>query len=67
MKLEFSRQIFEKSSNIKFNKNPVGPEFFHADRRQTDITKLIVAIRSFAIAPSFLPLGATALSEPWPP
>ena len=51
MKLEFSRQIFEKSSDIKFNKNPVGAELFHADRRQADMTKLIVAFRSFANAP----------------
>ena len=36
MKLEFSRQIFEKSTNIIFIKiRPVGAELFHADR-QTD-------------------------------
>jgi hypothetical protein len=47
---EFSRQIFEKSSNIKFHENlssgsrvvPCG---------QTEMTKLIVALRSFANAP----------------
>jgi len=34
---EFSRQIFEKHSNIKFNENlSVGAELFHADRR-TDV------------------------------
>ena len=32
MKLEFSRQIFEKYSNIKFHELlPVGDELFHAD------------------------------------
>jgi len=36
MKLEFSRHIFEKSSNITFHENPsVGAELFHADG-QTD-------------------------------
>jgi len=33
MKLEVSRQVFEKSSNIKFHENPsVGAELFHVDR-----------------------------------
>jgi hypothetical protein len=33
MELEFSRQIIEKYSNIKFHENrPVGAEF-HADKR----------------------------------
>jgi len=32
MKLEFSPQIFEKSSNMKFHENcPVGAELLHAD------------------------------------
>ena len=35
MKFEFSEQIFEKNSDIKFNQNPEGAELFHADR-QTD-------------------------------
>ena len=47
IKLEFSRQIFEKYSNIKFMTiHPVGAEMFHADGRtdgRTDMTKLIVA------------------------
>jgi hypothetical protein len=49
MKFEFSGQIFEKCSNVKFNQNP--------SRRsrvvpcgQTGITKLIVAFHSFEIA-----------------
>jgi hypothetical protein len=50
MKLEFSRHIFEKSSNIKFNKNPcnrsrVAP--CGQTEGQTDMTKLVVASRSF--------------------
>ena len=32
----------------------MGAEVFHADRRQADMTKLIVDFRSFANAPSFL-------------
>jgi len=52
MKLEFTRQIFEKYGNIKFHENPpVGAEFFHADG-QTDMTKLIVAFHNFAKAPT---------------
>ena len=56
MKLEFSRQIFEKYSNINFHENrPVGIELFHAggsrDTEWQDRTKLITAFRSFANAP----------------
>ena len=52
--------VFWKNTQIlSFMKiRPVGAEFFHADRRtdgradaRTDITKLIVASRSFANAP----------------
>ena len=58
MKLEFSRQIFEKYSNIKFHENPsggiravpCGRTDGQKDRR-TDMTKLIVAFRNFAKAP----------------
>jgi len=50
VKLEFSRQIFEKSSNLKFLKNPsFGSRVVlcgHTDR-QTDMTKPIVAFRNF--------------------
>jgi hypothetical protein len=49
MKLEFPRQIFEKSSNIKFHENPLETELFHADE-QTDMTKLTVPFRNFANA-----------------
>jgi hypothetical protein len=53
MKLEFSRQIFEKSSDIKFHQNPSsGRRVVPCEQidRRTDM-KLIVAIRSFANAP----------------
>jgi len=46
-RIGFSRQVFEKSSNIKFHENP-----FHGSRivpcgrtdRQTDVTKLLVIV-----------------------
>jgi hypothetical protein len=50
MKHEFSRQIFEKISSIRFYQNP-----FSGSRvipcGQTDVTKQIVAFRNFANAP----------------
>jgi hypothetical protein len=50
MKLEISRQIFEKTQISNFIKiRPVGAELFHVDRR-TDM-KLIFVFRSFAKAP----------------
>jgi hypothetical protein len=42
MKLEFSRQIFEKYSNIKFHENPSSGSRV-VPRGRTDMTKLIVA------------------------
>jgi len=51
MKLEFSPQIFEICPNIKPIKiRPMGAELFPADG-QTDMQKLIIALRSFANAP----------------
>jgi hypothetical protein len=51
IKHEFSGQIFEKYSNIKLMEiSLVRAELFHVDGR-TDMRKLIVAFRSFAIAP----------------
>jgi len=45
MKLEFSQQIFEKSSNIKFHENPpIGSQVVPC--KQTD--KQIVGFHSFA-------------------
>ena len=50
MKAEFSRPIVEKSSCIRFHKNPsTGGRSVHAER-QTGVTKLIVAFRYFANA-----------------
>jgi len=54
MKLEFSRHIYEKSSNIKFHENPSNGSrvvpFGHTDRRAY-MAKLTVAFRNFANAP----------------
>jgi len=50
MKLECSRQIFEKYSNNKFHKNPFsGSLVFPCER--TDKTKLTAAFRSFVNTP----------------
>ena len=69
MKLEFSRQIFEKSSNIKFHKYPSsGSRVVPCGRTdihtyiQTDMPKLIVAFRNLGNAPQkgleVFPLGS---------
>ena len=57
MKVEFSRHIFEKYSHITFHENPysesrvvVGGQMDGRTDRQTDMTKLIVAFRSFVNA-----------------
>jgi len=51
MKLEHSRQLFEKYSNMKFHENPFSvSRLFHSDGRtngQTDMTNLIVSFRNF--------------------
>jgi hypothetical protein len=50
MKLEFSREIFEEHSNIKFRENPSnGSRVVPYGRR--DMTKLIVAFRNFTNSP----------------
>ena len=54
MKLEYSRQILEKSSNTKFHENPSsGSRVFPCGRTEgrTDMRKLIVAFRNFVNAP----------------
>jgi len=54
MKLESSRMIFEKYSNIKLHENPSSWSRVVPCGRtngQTDMTKLIVAFRNFASAP----------------
>jgi len=52
MKLEFSRNSFEKSTNIKFHENPsLGAENFHAYGQtagRADMMKLTVAFRKFS-------------------
>jgi hypothetical protein len=54
MKLEFSRQAFEKYSISNFMKiRPMGAELFPADG-PTDVTKLIVGFSNFANAPKNL-------------
>jgi len=51
MNLEFSGQIFEKSSSIKLHENSCsGAELFHADR-QAHMTQMVVALRNFANSP----------------
>ena len=50
MELEFSRQIFEKSSNIKFYRNPSSRSRV-VPCGQTDMTKLIVTFLNLANAP----------------
>jgi hypothetical protein len=50
MKLVFSRQIYEKSYNIKFHENPSSGSGVVPCGR-TEKTKLIVAFRNFTKAP----------------
>jgi hypothetical protein len=53
MELEFSRQIFEKFSNVKFHENPSsGSRVVPCGRagRRRDMAKLIVAFRNSAKA-----------------
>jgi len=49
MKIEFSRQIFEISVNIKFYMNP--PSCSIQMDRRTDMRKIIFAFRNFANVP----------------
>jgi len=50
-KVEFSRQSFDKYSNIKFNENTLsGVQVDPCGR--TDMTKLVVSFLSFAIVMS---------------
>jgi len=54
MKLVFSRQIFEKYTNIMFYENPPrGRRIVPCGQTEgrTDMTKLIFAFRNFANAP----------------
>jgi len=49
--LEFSRQFFEKYSNIKFHENPFGGSRV-VPCGPTDMMKLIVAFRDFTKGPN---------------
>jgi hypothetical protein len=51
MKLEFSRQVFEESPNIKFYPNPSRWSQVVPCDGQTDMKNLVVALRNFANAP----------------
>jgi len=54
LKLEFSPQIIEKCSDIKFLEiRLVGAKLFYRDRR-TDTTKVMVAFRNFVKSPRLL-------------
>jgi hypothetical protein len=73
MKLEFSRHILKNAeTSISKKIRWVGAEFFHVDGRtygradrQTDVTKLIVALRNFANAPETL--NTMQCTQPPPP
>jgi hypothetical protein len=51
MKLEFSRQVFDKYSGIKFNENPSSGSQVIPYRWTDRMTNLIVAFCNFANAP----------------
>jgi hypothetical protein len=54
MKLEFTRQVFEKYLAIKYHENPSSVSQFIPRERtdvQADMAKLTVAFRNFANAP----------------
>jgi len=54
MELEFSGQIFEVYWNVKFHEDPLSESrTFHLDGR-TDMSKLMVAFRSFGAAPKMV-------------
>jgi hypothetical protein len=53
MKLEFSRQVFEKNIHISYfmKTRSVAAQVFRTDRQMADMTKVIVAFRDFAHTP----------------
>ena len=63
MKLEFSRQIFEENLKIKFQQNPSSGSRVVPMRTETDVTKVMVAFRSFANAPKNGPVCFAASSS----
>jgi hypothetical protein len=61
MKLEFSRQIFEKYSNIKYDENPSSDSRVVPYGRKdgkADIMKLTVDFRNFANVPKKVTLSS---------
>jgi hypothetical protein len=77
MKIESSKYIFEKASNIKFmNIYPFGAKLFHVNRHidiqigrqaggRTEVPELIIAFRNFAKAPNKNYNDATACPSFW--
>jgi len=57
VKLEFSEQVFEKYSNVKFHENPSGVSRVLC--AQTDMTKLIISFRTSANAPKNIKILAS--------
>jgi hypothetical protein len=68
MRLEFSRQIFGKITNIKFHQDPsIGNQVVSCGQTdgQMDMTKLIVAFRNFANARKNLSNGFESVDSVW--
>jgi len=55
MKLEISRHIFKKYTNIKFHENPSNRSRVRADL-QRDMTNAAVTFRNFANLPKIKPI-----------
>jgi hypothetical protein len=66
VKFELSRQIFEKSSNIKFHSNQYNGSTV-VPCGQTDNDKLIIAFRKFANAPKMIILKQIRIQPDDPP
>ena len=67
MKVEYSRKIFEKYSNLKYHEiRSMVPSCSMRTEgragRQTDVTKLRVAFRNFSNAPEMYELASPPLS-----
>ena len=68
MKIEYSRRIFEKYSNIKFHENPSsGLRVVPCGRTdgRTDMTKLTDTFRNFANAPKNEKIKNTCDLKTW--
>jgi len=72
IKLEFSQQVLEKSSNIEIHENPTSRSRVllcgRRDRltdRQVNITKLTDAFRNFTNMPKMTPLGVLRSRLTW--